>query len=209
MLRRRAYALNNSHPIPERRRRIAWWISVVAHPFVLVPAGILVVSVGRVGAARAFGFVVAVLLMTIVPMAFYIRRRLRKGRFSDYDVSRQKDRPELFTFGLGLMALAAAVFWWTPGLRFLFPGTVAVTAMIVAAALINLWDKVSLHSAFAAYVVVFVAMTSPGLSIAGAVVALAVGWSRVELGRHTRRQVALGLVLGTITGLGLLLALKR
>ncbi len=181
----------------------------MAHPFVLVPAGILLVSIDRVGAGRALGFVAAVLLLTIVPMAFYIRRRLLAGRFSDHDVSRQKDRPELFLFGLGLMLVSLAVFWLTPGLRFLFPGTLAVTGMILTAALINLWDKVSLHSAFAAYVAVFVAMQSPWLSAAGVVVALAVGWSRVVLGRHTRRQVALGLLLGTMTGAGLLLALKQ
>jgi membrane-associated phospholipid phosphatase len=65
-------------------------------------------------------------------------------------------------------------------------------------ALINLYYKVSAHATGAASSAALIWLATPfiGLSIIAALGALLVGWSRVELKRHTRGQVLLGWLVG-------------
>jgi membrane-associated phospholipid phosphatase len=64
--------------------------------------------------------------------------------------------------------------------------------------LINLFYKVSAHATGAAASATLLWLATPflGLSIVAAVAAILVGWSRVELKRHSRGQVLLGWLVG-------------
>ena len=79
-----------------------------------------------------------------------------------------------------------------------------VLSLLVAAAFCNRWLKVSLHAAFAAFTVVSlwnVSLWAAGLVL---VLAVAIGWSRVVLGRHSLPEVLAGAGLGGLVATALL-----
>jgi len=63
--------------------------------------------------------------------------------------------------------------------------------------------KVSLHVGFAVFTAVALLPGSPWVGGVAAVVAAAVAWSRLELGRHTLAEVVGGGLLGGAVGVAL------
>jgi membrane-associated phospholipid phosphatase len=73
--------------------------------------------------------------------------------------------------------------------------------VVVFAQLLRRWLKVSLHAAFAMFSAALV-WQSPAVFALSLGLAVAVGWSRCELHRHTPREVLVGLLAGAAAGLG-------
>jgi hypothetical protein len=81
-------------------------------------------------------------------------------------------------------------------------GPVVIALLVLLAHLLRHWLKVSLHATFAVFAA---ALAWPNLvgTLAIALLAAGVAWSRLELRRHTTPEVALGLLLGAAFGVGL------
>lgn len=184
--------------------KLAWWISLLAHPFILIPALVAVVTARTMPPRQAATVVALVVVGAILPMLWIVVRRVRAGAWSDHDVSIREQRTRLYPVAIAT-ALATVVL-----LFFLAPpgpvvrGTVAVLVLIVAASLINLVLKVSLHTAFAVFTTVALLPDALPSTVAG-VIALSVAWSRLVLRRHTVSEVLGGAALGLIVGAALLL----
>jgi membrane-associated phospholipid phosphatase len=84
-------------------------------------------------------------------------------------------------------------------------GIGAGAILLFAAMLINLAIKISLHMALAALCAVVILALNLWLGIIGLCFAVANGWSRVVLRRHTRLEVVTGGLLGGVVGLLLVL----
>jgi len=188
--------------------RIARWISIVGHPFVLslLLAGIAAALVLPPGEAALVVALVAV--GSIVPMLLYLRREVRAGR-SNFDVSVRRDRGPMFRFAFLLVSLVVGVLLLAGAPRSIVIGTAAVLVLLVAAAFCNRWLKVSLHAAFAAFTVVSLWNVSHRAAGLVLVLAVAIGWSRVVLGRHTLPEVLAGAGLGGLVATALSVVLER
>jgi membrane-associated phospholipid phosphatase len=187
--------------------RIARWISIVGHPFVLslLLAGFAAALVLPPGEAALVVALVGV--GSIVPMILYLRREVRAGR-SNFDVSVRRDRGPMFRFAFLLVSLVVGVLLFAGAPRSIVAGTAAVLVLLVAAAFCNLWLKVSLHAAFAAFTGVSLWNVSPWAGLV-LVLAVAIGWSRVVLGRHTLPEVLAGAGLGIAVSVVLSVVLSR
>lgn len=186
-------------PRPSLRQRVAWWVSVVAHPFILIPLLVgygtaRVLPPGR--AAMVVGLVVA---GAVLPMLWIISRRVRSGAWTNYDVSVREQRTGMYPAALAIAGATSLVLIWTRAPRPVLLGTVGSLALIAAAAVVNLRLKVSLHAGFAAFAAVSM-LPDPWLSAAFGVVAVAVAWSRLELRRHSLAEVVGGALLGVAVG---------
>ncbi|WP_411107624.1 hypothetical protein [Streptomyces sp. cmx-4-9] len=148
------------------------------------------------GALAGIGWgLLGCLFAAVIPLAF-IRYGIRRGRWADRHVGRRRQRLVVMAFitvsvATGILVLRA------------FGAPQTVTALIAAmlatlAALLAVtpaW-KISVHAAVASGSVALLAMTyGPWLLLASPLVAV-VGWSRVELGDHTRAQVLAGAAMG-------------
>ncbi len=104
--------------------RIARWISIVGHPFVLslLLAGIAAALVLPPGEAALVVTLVAV--GSIVPMLLYLRREVRAGR-SNFDVSVRRDRGPMFRFAFLLVSLVIGVLLLAGAPRSIVIGTAA------------------------------------------------------------------------------------
>src|SRR5687767_4656450 len=161
--------------------RLALLVSFLLHPFVVSPATILVLA----GGSTALAFSLAI----VIPMFVLIALQVRRGRWTNYDVSVRTQRGGLFWPALVLTLLAALAIHLkgdNPGLA---RGFVVAACMIAVAMVANRFLKLSLHMTFAAFSAVAIGWTYPrSLPVIIALLIL-LAWSRLKLVRHTWVEV--------------------
>src|SRR5215472_11492150 len=172
-------------------RRVTYWLE---------PKNWLIVSVLAIGwyadgrAGLLWGLLAA--LFTGVLPTLFISYGVRHGRWSDRNVGARRPRLIVLAFitasvatGLILLAVLGAPRLLTGYLAFM------LASVALLAAITTVW-KISIHCAVAAGSVTVLTLLY-GLWVTPAYLLVAVtAWSRVELGDHTRWQVAAGTILG-------------
>lgn len=181
-------------------KQFARWISIVAHPFTMITLLAAVPAI-RHASRHTFQSVLLVMFAVIVPIGLLMILQVRRGQWSNVDASNASERPALFL--IALVALVATRAWLRlkDPQSFLVQGILVTAGFVLVAAFLNRWIKLSLHIAFSA-------LTATTLSLMGswvgyvliAVIPL-VFWSRLALARHRVHELAVGLVLGALTGL--------
>jgi uncharacterized membrane protein YfcA len=181
----------------------ARWLSIVAHPFVMVGVMVGTAVAARRTPGEALRTVAIVVLVTIVPVLILMRRKVRSGAWENADASNRRERPILYLVGaLGLVGLLAYLTVFRPQ-HFMIRGLVATLGMFAACAVATRWIKVSLHMAFAALAAT--ALSLMGSAVGYLLVAMlpALAWARLALSRHTPLELALGTIVGTAAGVAI------
>lgn len=170
-----------------RARSLAQWVSIVAHPFVMV-------SVMAMGASVRAALLVAG--FTTLPLAIVMLVQVRSGRWDNADASHREERPLLFAVaGFGLLVLAMYLVLAQPASP-LLRGLLPPVALLGGAALVNRWVKASLHVGFAVMAATTLILRGHVGGWALVPVVPALGWSRLALGRHSPAEVVAGGLLG-------------
>jgi membrane-associated phospholipid phosphatase len=175
-------------------------VSVIGHPFVLVPLTTLYAVSRRAGLGRAAGSAGAVALATVVPVLALVVIGVRRSVWSDHDVSDREQRRGFYRALFVVLPAGSAALWFAqPALR---KGILAAWGLVLASMLANRFVKSSLHVAFAAFCAASLPLPPVG-AVAAAIAVIAIAWSRLALERHTLAEVALGGLIGTTAGLAL------
>lgn len=181
-------------------RQLARVVSIVLHPFALA----LVLVWGTAGGQQreeTLWTLALVVLCSILPLAWLMAHRVRRGDWADVDASRREERPVVYGLALlGLLVLAGALAWRGESTG-LVRGVAGTAGMLVVAGLLNLKVKVSLHLAFAALTATVLTRIGSPLGWPLAVLVPVLAWSRLALGRHRLLEVVVGAALGLVTGL--------
>jgi membrane-associated phospholipid phosphatase len=180
--------------LPTRRLQAARVVSDVLNPqWLSIPLFFAVAWRSTETAAQALAWWAVCLGLIVVPGRLFVRRGLRRRRFSDREVSVRSQRTPLYLFGLTLLALTVAVMAIFRAPREL---VAAIAAMLCAALLglfVNLRWKISVHGgAVATSGTLLTLLFGPALLALALPLVLAIGWSRVVLQQHTPAQVAAG-----------------
>lgn len=189
------------------RQLVAAAISAIVHPVALPLLTIIVVTTTFTGQMRqGLTLAGAALLLTTAPVAALVGFQVARGRWTDLDVSVREQRYLLYPIGMicALLMVVAFVLLRAP-----LPAMVTAITLSLANAvngLINLSYKVSAHAAAAAACAALLWLYAPGWGLPAVAAAALVGWSRVELGRHTTGQVILGWTVGVASALAVSLA---
>lgn len=180
--------------------RCARWVSILAHPFVMV-ALLVAVPAMRQSQASAVRSVLLVVTAVIFPVMVLMVRQVRRGRWSNVDASKPAERPVLFV--VALAGLAAALGWLLASdpRSFLVRGLLVVAAFLSLSALLTRWVKLSLHVAFAALTATTLSLLGSAIGYALIAVVPVVFWSRIALARHSVWELVIGLFLGVLTGI--------
>ncbi|HEV7239654.1 MAG TPA: hypothetical protein VGQ36_10470 [Thermoanaerobaculia bacterium] len=173
--------------------RIARILSAVLHPFVVAPLTVAL-------ATRNWRWTAAIAATLILPLAFILIRRTRRGDWSDFDVSRREQRPGLYLAAIPLLALAAIVVWRLGASSGFLRSFLAIAFLFVAGLIGNRFLKISMHMMFGAFCLVIVARLYPSSLFFTLPLLAALAWSRWRLERHTPAEIAVGLLLGTAGG---------
>jgi ABC-type Fe3+ transport system permease subunit len=179
---------------------LARWVSILAHPFVMVTLLVAVPAMGR-SSGNAVQSVLVVVIAVVVPLALLMFSQVRRGRWSNVDASKPSERPVLF--GVALAGLVAALGWLllNDPQSFLVRGMLVAAAFLLVAALLTRWVKLSLHVAFAALTATTLVLLGSAVGYPLVAVVAVLFWSRLALGRHRVHELLVGLVLGVLSGI--------
>lgn len=183
-----------------KQEQLALWVSRLFHPFVLpVPVVILTARLGGQTWREAFFWGGLMVVLVLVPATLFIFWKVKKGDYTDMDVSRREQRPSLYLLGvcLGVVLLTALHVLHAPPI-ILLPPYAVITANGVAAVLNHYVTKVSIHAIASAGCALILGTVSLPAGVVASAMVLAVGWSRVYLQQHSWQQVLLGWGVGII-----------
>ena len=168
---------------------LARFISIAGHPFILIPLMIAILT-------RNWVWTAIVAAVTILPLFFIVLRNVRRGVWSDHDVSRREQRGGLYRVALPLVVASAVLLYFLDAGPGMMRGFAAVAVMLLVGALGNRFLKISMHMMAAAFCGVTIAWIHPVTTLVIVPFVAAIAWSRRKLDRHTWAEVAVGLAIG-------------
>jgi membrane-associated phospholipid phosphatase len=181
-----------------QRHVFARWVSAIIHPiaFPLLTLGV-VTYIATASFVETSRWLLLAVALTSLPVAVLVGIQVLRGRWTDLDVSVRRQRYALYPFGL--VCLLALIFIYAhfgaPVIAIRTMSAFAIANTVDAG--INFFYKVSAHATGAAACATMLWLgATPVWGIVASCAALLVGWSRVELGRHSRGQVLLGWAVG-------------
>jgi len=185
--------------------RVARFISLVLNPLALI------IFVPLFLIYRTTNDVVTTINWTLYTMVFlliigvFILICVRKGVFTDYDVSKREQRPLLFLVAmlLGIIYLIGLFIFNAPAI--LFVVTFGILMGILAASIVNNWIKASMHVATVAALLSALALVYGGFYYLLLFLIPLIAYIRVRAKRHTVSETIAGAIFGC--SLSLLLSL--
>ena len=182
-------------------RRLAVIVSWIGHPLVFVTISVVIVLATQLASRRAIGLIGALFLAVIAPTGVLLFVGIRSGRWRDADVSVREERKRFYPIAIPLSALGTIVMWLANTPRSILRGGMITLLLLIAAAIINHWSKVSLHTLFATYCTVILFRVNIFCGSAALILAGLVFWSRLFLSRHTISENISGVALGSVGGI--------
>lgn len=187
------------------RHDIASVISAVIHPIVFPLVTVIVIGLAATQnniMATALYAIFAVLL-TALPVALVVYVQVKRGKWSDLDVSQRTQRYTLYPLTLVCLGLLAYLYWRIHAPVAAIKSVFTLVLANVINGIINLYWKVSAHATTAAACSTLLWQYSVGHTWGppATIGAVLVGWSRVELKRHTTGQVLVGWLVGASSAL--------
>lgn len=181
--------------------QIAKLISIVGHPLLVGSLYVIFISFYDLEKNTTVIISIAILSVVTFPILFHNYIKTKKGTYSNFDVSDQKQRRGFYPFSILLFAICLILF-----VTLHFPKVVLVTTasflgMLISMALVNFKIKASLHLAIALFIVPKFFEISMILGFGFLLFGICIGWSRLTLGRHTLKEISLGSIIGFLFGL--------
>lgn len=182
-------------------RRLAVIVSWIGHPLVFVTISVGIVVTTQLASRRAIPLLAAIFLSVIAPTGLLLFFGVRSGRWGNADVSVREERKRFYPIAIPLSAFGTIVMWVANAPNYILRGGVITLLLLMSAAIINHWSKISLHTLFATYCTVILFRVNLFCGSAALIVAALVFWSRLFLSRHTISENISGVVLGTVGGI--------
>ncbi|MEA2488217.1 MAG: hypothetical protein QOH21_9 [Acidobacteriota bacterium] len=168
-------------------------LSLAGHPFFVIPLTVAF-------ATRSWRSAAVIAATTTLPLTLIIARKVRRGTWSDADVSRRDQRSGLYFVMIPLLALTGLVLHLTGASPDLMRGIIAGAILLAAGLLANRFLKVSMHMMFDAYCALIIFSILPPTAPFLAIFVAAVAWSRHKLDRHTLPEILTGIAIGAAVG---------
>jgi len=183
----------------ETRKRIANLISNILNPFLVSLILILLLSFGATSSILdALKWALVLTAFSVVPVYLAIIYLVRSGRLDNVFTNVRRQRTKIYLLAGGWAAAGCVVLLYlkAPPRLLAVSGAGFLTAIIFMC--INLWWKISLHTAFIAASVTLLVILYGWVAVVAIVLLPLMFWARMELKRHSLAQVAAGALLSTL-----------
>jgi hypothetical protein len=183
------------------KRQFAKFISFVLNPLVVItPVPYIAVLKTTQNHNQALFWGIFSLVFILIFFIF-ILIGLEKKFFSDFDISKRKERPLLYTFAIALAAIYTIFLYFLKAPEVLFIAIFGVVFGLITFELVNKFTKASIHVGTVAVFSTSIVLGYGGLSILSILLIPLVAWARIVTRNHSKRQTIIGGTLGILTTL--------
>ncbi|MDN5755332.1 MAG: phosphatase PAP2 family protein [Arthrobacter sp.] len=191
---------NDVDTAPRRGSPAARTVTTLLSPVVLVSAYLLVLPL-RSPDTTWLQAIVALVFTTGLPWLGVVWMKHR-GRVTDLHVRERSQRRPVFVLAGASLLIGGGALVLLRAPAAVFSALGLILAGLLICLVVNLRWKISVHTAVAAFIWLEV-FSDPDWGAAAALfLTLLVGWSRLELRRHTPGQVLAGALVGCIVFAG-------
>lgn len=183
------------------KQKTARIFTVAGHPLVLGTFYVIVMAMENLPSDTAILLSLLVLGLVTLPIVIHNLSKLRKGTYSNFDVSDQKQRKGFYPFAILLFLIFLSALYLLDFPKPVFNNTVIFFVMLLVMALINYKVKASLHASIAFFAGIGFFSISSNIGILVLVLAMATTWSRLVLKKHTRTELLVGALTGLFFGM--------
>lgn len=179
---------------------IAKYISIIGHPFLTIPIFLIVILFAREDVDNAGTLALLIIGGIFIPVSIRTYIGVKRGKYTNLDVSDQIQRQQWFRLMTGLIFLITVLLWLTKqDLVICIAITVSLLLMIVSQGM-NIVIKSSMHVAYHTFLSFVIFFFNQWMGILFLLFLPLLAWSRLYLKRHTKPEVFSGLVLGMFFG---------
>lgn len=181
------------------KKRIANLTSDIFNPFLVGFVVIVLVSVeSATSLFSVLKWSLILIAISILPIYLFAIYLVRNGRLDSIFASVRGQRTRIYVLVviLGVVGYVILLYLKAPSM---------VQALVVAGAsaavifvLINLWWKISLHTAFVAALVTVLVILYGLVAVVSVVLIPLVAWARIDAGHHSLAQVFIGALLAAV-----------
>ncbi len=185
------------------RHETARIISSVIHPIIFPLFTIMVIAYSRNNDLKySLILMLIALVVAALPLAALVIFQVRRGHWTDLDVSQRTQRYFLYPFSIISIILVLIIYAQLRASYALLTLGAMFTANVING-FVNLKWKISAHATAAAACATLLWLFTFVWGPLAAIAAILVSWSRVELGRHTTGQVIAGSLVGFTSALAI------
>ncbi|MBI4187758.1 MAG: phosphatidic acid phosphatase [Chloroflexi bacterium] len=181
------------------RKRIANLTSDILSPFPVSTAVILLLSFkSTAGTAEAIKWAFVSMVLSVLPVFLIVLYLVRTGRLDAIFTGARRQRTQIYVLAGLSAAVGSVVLYYIKAPPILVAAFIGGLVMAVIFLVINLWWKISLHTALvAASVTVLVILYGWIAAVTVALVPL-IAWARIELKHHSLAQAITGALLAAL-----------
>ena len=183
----------------EMRKRVVNLISSVLSPWLVSLVVILLLSFESARSPLdALKWSLLLIAISIVPVYLVIAYLVRNHRLGNRFVDTRRQRTKIYLLAsiCALVGCVSLLYLGAP--LILVAASVAGLSAIVVFMFINLWWKISIHSAFIAASVTVLVIQYGSIAAVTVVLLPLIAWARIELEHHSVSQVTIGALLATL-----------
>lgn len=137
----------------------------------------------------------------LAALAIFILDGVRKGVFTNMDVSKREQRPLLFKVCGGLALLYLAGIYFFDGPQIIMVIGISILIGIVLTSIINTRLKASMHVATISALIFVASIILSGYYLLLLFLIPLVAWARLKIHRHTLPETVVGGLLGVLLSL--------
>ena len=185
------------------RERIANLTSNILNPFAVGFVLIILVSFeSTAGIFEALKWTLILIALSILPIYLFTVYLVRKSGLDGVFASVRRQRTKIYTLGVILGAVGYVILLYLKAPLVLLALFVTGFSAAVIFMCINLWWKISLHTAVVAVAVTVLVILYGFMAVVTAGLIPLLAWARVESGHHSVAQVLIGALLAASILLG-------
>jgi membrane-associated phospholipid phosphatase len=182
-------------------KKIANIISIIGHPLLTIPIFILIVMSGFESFPKASLIAFLIVGCVFIPVILRMYIKSKNGTYTNFDVSDRTQRKSLFLFAIPLLLVVTVILFATNQSRTLCISVLFALILLIVSQVTNFYIKSSLHVSLNIYLSSLIFTVNYKIGIAVLLFTVLIGWSRVQLGRHTKKEVLFGLIIGVLISL--------
>ncbi len=181
------------------RKRIADLISNILNPFLVSLIIIVLLSFESAsGISDALKWSLILAAISILPVFSAVVYLLRKGRLNGIFTAVRRQRTAIYVLSGVCAAVGYVILLISKAPMMLRAAFATGLSGVVAFTVINLWWKISLHTALVTALVTVMVILYGWIATAGLVLVLLIAWARLALKQHSLAQAVAGAVLAAL-----------